>query len=545
MLAAALNAPQHPSFDIEPSVAAAAAAPAAAAPAAEFDENNSYKIYIVLHGQGIRASPESSDVGYVHTGTRKGETAHNFFQVPQKTRVFRMVPPGHVFMSHEDINKELRTFFGKNISKWIQTFKSSTTLSVNPKQSAALKDHSSVDPETQTYNRSRAIFNKMLQLFITGDEITNERLETDYDTPEALREFGIWIASPDAPHAFSRLPLYSATDPRFLNSSGKAKEVPLGSIIDNIRKTYGEDNSFEFYVANCSPVSQDMSAKKRLVRKNNGKWSRDGEYGTVPNSIDFWRNTLTMYNKRISLYHNGNARLEQLKDRTRRHASRTVLKFPDNDTVWGMMDDEERKDNYKLMNGFLHFYPKWIEAASTSSEKQKIRDDMIFYIKCISTPFVEQIRGSPPGSYHIQGISQVTKVFKPIYKYVNVTRRYRRGKRTTRKVKKKVGETKVYYTLSEQLKKKLEAKINLCSRRKTASDLRAIPLYCDLLDHIYGQHPGEETGYMGRVPKRILACESGASAPVSFSGGARRKRRRKTRKKRRRKRKKTRRRKSK
>ena len=99
----------------------------------------------------------------------------------------------------------------------------------------------------------------------------------------------------------------------------------------------------------------------------------------------------------------------------------------------------------------------------------------------------------------------------------------------------------MYYTLSEQLQKKLEAKINLCSRRKTASDLRAIPLYCDLLDHIYGQHPGEETGYMGRVPKRILACESGASASVSFSGGARRKRRRKrkTRKKKRRRKKRT------
>ena len=524
----------------------AAPSPAAApAPAEEFDENNSYKVYIVLHGQGIRASPESSDVGYVYTGTRSGETTHNFYRVPQKTRVFRMVPPGHVFMSHEDINKELRTFFGKNISKWIQTFKSSTTLSVNARQAAALKDHSSVDPETQTYNRSRAIFNKMLQLFITGDEITNERLETDYDTPEAIREFGIWIASPEAPHAFSRLPLYSATDPRFLNSAGKAKEVPLGSIIDNIRKTYGEDNSFEFYVANCSPVSQDMSAKKRLVRKNNGTWSRDGEYGTAHRLINFWRNTLTMYNKRISLYHNGNARLEQLKDRTRPHASRTVLKFPDNDTVWGMMDDEERKDNYKLMNGFLHFYPKWIQAASTQAEKQKIRDDMIFYIKCISTPFVEPIRG---GSEVEQGISQVTKVLKPIYKYVNITRRNRRGKRTTKKVKSGIQDYKeVYYTLSEQLQKKLEAKINLCSSRKTASDLRAIPLYCDLLKHIYGQHKGEETGYMGQVPKRILACESGASAPVSFSfsGGARRKLRRKTRKKRRRKRKKTHRKKSK
>ena len=118
-------------------------------------------------------------------------------------------------------------------------------------------------------------------------------------------------------------------------------------------------------------------------------------------------------NKRISLYHNGNARLEQLKNIID-PVSRGVPKFPDNATVWGMMDEEERKDNYKLMNGFLHFYPKWIEAASTEVERTQIKNEMIFYIQCISTPFVEQIRGSPPGFDHIQGISQVTKVFKPI-----------------------------------------------------------------------------------------------------------------------------------
>ena len=102
-----------------------------------------------------------------------------------------------------------------------------------------------------------------------------------------------------------------------------------------------------------------------------------------------------------------------------------------------MMDDEERKDNYKLMNGFLHFYPKWIKAASTQAEKQKINNDMIFYIKCISTPFVEQIRGSPPGFDHIQGISQVTKVLKPIYRMRDITRRNKRGKELQMSKKKK------------------------------------------------------------------------------------------------------------
>ena len=50
MLSSALNAPEHPSYDTVPSVAAPAlsAAPAASAVAADFDENNSYKVYIVL-----------------------------------------------------------------------------------------------------------------------------------------------------------------------------------------------------------------------------------------------------------------------------------------------------------------------------------------------------------------------------------------------------------------------------------------------------------------------------------------------------------------
>jgi len=505
------------------------------APVAEFDENNSYKVYIVLHGQGIRASPDSSDVGYVHTGTSSGERALNFFHVPEKTKVVRMVPPGHVFMSHIDINKKLRDFFQQPLNQWIQTFMHSPSLSVSAKQAAALKDHNSVDPETQTYNRSRAIFNKMLQLFITGDEITNERLETDYTTAEDIAEFGIWIAEPgkDFPGSAE----FSANDNSLINAiTGGAKEVPLGDIIEMIRTKCGKDKSFEFYVANCSPVSQDMSAKKRLVRKNNGKWSRDGEYGTIPSSINFWRNTLTMYNKRIKLYHNGNKNFKHLKAENWSNRGGKVLKFPDNDTVWGMMDDEERKDNYKLMNGFLHFYPKWIEAARTPAEKEKIRNDMIFYIKCISTPFVEPIRD---GSDVEQGISQVTKVNIPIYGYKNKTTRNKKTRRRkTRKVRYKVSERKVYYTLSEELIKKLAAKINLCRRRRNAGDELAIPLYCDLLYHIYGQHRGEETGYKAGMPQRILACED-ASAPVSFSfnGGARRKRRRKTRKKRRRKRK--------
>ena len=257
-----------------------------------------------------------------------------------------------------------------------------------------------------------------------------------------------------------------------------------------------------------------MSAKKRLVRKSDGSWLREREYGIARESINFWRNTLRMYVKRIKLYHKGNIRLEQLKERTRRHASSTVLQFPGNDTVWGMMDEEERQDNYKLMNGFLHFYPKWIEAASTPGERTQIKNEMIFYIQCISTPFVEPIRG---GSEHQQGISQITKAQNR------------------------------YYTLSDELVKKLAGKINISKAKLKGYKPRYIPIYCELLKYIYGQNGNEKkVAYKNGKKKRIINCENHSRFLVRGGATRKRRRKRKTRKKkRRRKRKKTRRRKSK
>ena len=513
-------------------------------PAEPADYSNVYKVYIVLHGQGIRASDSSPDTGYVYTGTSSGASASNFFRVPENTKVFRMVPPGHVFMSHIDINRDLRNFFQQPLNQWIQTFQGSNNIRTS--QVAAVKNQGSVDPDDQNYINSRGIFNKMFQLFETGDEITNERLETDYDTAESRAEFGIWIARPR--EEFPGSAVFTASDDHLINSlTGGAKEVPLQNLITQIRAKYGEDNFFEFYVANCSPVSQDFrNPNQRLVRGDNGRWSRAQDYGTGPGSKNFWLNTLLMYNKRIRLYHNGRLKLEQLKDsiprsvRTQKRGRETA--FPPNDTVWGMMDDEERQDNYKLMNGFLKFYPIWIRDASTEAEKEIIRRQMKFYIQCISTPFSEQIRDSPPGLDHIQGISQVTKDNIPIYGYKNKTTRNKKtGKRETRKVKKVITTRKVYYTLSQQLIQKIEAKI------KEAQDDNKRE-YCRLLDYIYGQRRDEAMfAYTAGVPQRILDCEA-----LSY-GGARRKRRRKThkklrrktRKKRRRKRKKTRRRKSK
>ena len=269
-----------------------------------------YKVYIVLHGQGIRASDRSPNQGYVYTGTQQGAIVDNFFRVPTNTRVFRMVPPGHVFMSHIELNKELREFFNQPITEWMRTFSKHTELRGD--QASAIMNQSMVDPDDQTYIKSRAIFNKMLQLFESGDWITNERLETDYGTVEDRLEFGIWITEEN--RDWGR-PVYSATNTAFLTDTGQAREVPISVIINQIRNSYGVENLFEFYVANCSPVSQDFRNKHaRLKKGDDGRWSRDNrEYTTRPESIDFWRNTLNMYVKRIKIFQNGKLNLEQFK----------------------------------------------------------------------------------------------------------------------------------------------------------------------------------------------------------------------------------------
>ena len=142
------------------------------------------------------------------------------------------------------INKDLRNFFAQPIEHWIGNFLSSTTLSINGYQASAIQDQGSVDPETQTNNRSRAIFNKMLQLFQSGDLITNERLETDFDTAESRNEFGIWITRSGKSWG---QPIYSSTDPFFLNPiTGEAREIPIDIIVNRIRNRLGLNNNFEF-----------------------------------------------------------------------------------------------------------------------------------------------------------------------------------------------------------------------------------------------------------------------------------------------------------
>ena len=185
----------------------------------------------------------------------------------------------------------INNFFGHNISKWIQPFKLSAANHVTAKQAAALGNWDSVDQEKLDFNRSRAIFNAMLQLFVTGDEITNERLETDYGSPEALSEFGIWIGRPTDNIGFPRNPEYVSNDTLFLEPAGyipyyaKIKTYDtVGLASPEIKKYREKDKNNRWWL--------DFIEEKKptfILDRSNlyGDFSHDGEY-TMSSSERIW-----------------------------------------------------------------------------------------------------------------------------------------------------------------------------------------------------------------------------------------------------------------
>ena len=174
---------------------------------------------------------------------------------------------------------------------------------------------------------------------------------------------------------------------------------------------------YEFYIANCSPIpSDDRAAVTRLKKKEtpqSSNWERPGQYSAVtlndkPKNINFWLNTLYIHYRRLKNYHLGKANLNsfinsshpQEQTSTKQTKSPQV---PPTDTIWGLMDSEERQDHYILIGGLLRMYPHFLKE---EEETKTIKDMMIFIIKTITTPFNEQIRGGQP---HEKGASQVTK----------------------------------------------------------------------------------------------------------------------------------------
>jgi len=524
------------------------------------------KIYIVLHGNGVRAR-EDAPVDANMWGQVGSDGEPNFFRLGEgldpsanDIKLFRMVAPGMVFMSHIDINKDLRdTLLIHPLDKWLETIKHHCELT--PQQIAAASHQDKVDAEGEKNIKSRAIFSQLLQLFIKNDILINERVMTDLgkkggSSGEHLDEFGVWIHR-DGEKKWNKI--MDSTD-AFLTPTGGEKEVTLKNLISHIVTLQGDNcTDYEFYIANCSPIPTDKrSSTQRLQRTSTvgpstvRTWSRPGQYSAVTfnaatENINFWLNTLYIHYERLKRYHEGKEHLNELMASSEATASAPKRsrtgeqqtgkpQVPPTDTIWGMMDSEERQDHYKLINGLLRMYPYFLKVPEVN--KAIIKDMIIFIIKTITTPFNEQIREGQP---HEKGASQVTK-------YSGVIENKEGSDGAS-----KVGPDQAgYYTLSQGVAAAIAAVIRAeyvipgvaaDDARETSSD------YKEMLRSVYGMGEGEINNSISRnypfKPDSVSTVGEWKTLLASQGGGNKLRKKKSLKKRKRRRRKKTRRKKKK
>ena len=234
-----------------------------------------------------------------------------------------MVAPGMVFMSHIDINKDLRNKLLKHpLDNWLHHLTINTTLT--PQQMAASSHQEHVNPDGEKWIKSRAIFRQLLQLFNKGDRLTNERLMTDLgklggSPGEHLNEFGVWIHR-DSEKKWKKIMESTALSINRRRKSNTQKfNLSIVTLQENKKCT-----DYEFYIANCSPIPSDKRESIGRLQHDltASKWIRPGEFSAVAlenvtENINFWLNTLYIHYKRLKLYHQGKESLNSLIDQSR------------------------------------------------------------------------------------------------------------------------------------------------------------------------------------------------------------------------------------
>ena len=137
--------------------------------------------YIVLHGESTTVKENVYDEGELDSNGKP-----NFFIVPENCRIHRYVPPGHVFMSGPDDNRDIREFIadGGNLH-------TKYSIRANPELFAV--PHGDIVPlENEITIPYRQILSSSFQTFNSGDTITNEDLLSDCRQHRMI-DFGIWF----------------------------------------------------------------------------------------------------------------------------------------------------------------------------------------------------------------------------------------------------------------------------------------------------------------------------------------------------------------
>jgi hypothetical protein len=362
------------------------------------DSDDTCIFYIVLHGESTSVKENEYDEGELDS---KGKP--NFFEVPENCRIHRYVPPGHVFMSGPDDNRDIREFIadGGNLH-------AKYSIRANPELFAV--PHGDIVPvENEKTISYRKLLSSSFQTFNSGDIVTNEDLLSDWSTAEDRYDFGIWFLKENG--TWEKMIEYS--NEIFVNmSKGKDKEIKISELINNImtnkRKKTKRCTNFIFHFANCSPITMKKN-KNRKLKKIGSIWKRKGNtYKSY--SDEYWYNKLFLTYKRILHYSIGKQNSNQIESKQDSGAGAEAVL--NGESTPSRMEEEERAELYAHFNEWYNLYNKFNLGTEEDKERAKKMSEIYKYvIAACTTPYhketnlVVKFNGS---IIPIYGTSQVT-----------------------------------------------------------------------------------------------------------------------------------------
>ena len=162
-------------------------------------------------------------------------------------------------------------------------------------------------------------------------------------------------------------------------------------MVETIRR-YPRRAHYVFIFPNCSPsITHDGCKRAPLLLRENKQRERDG----ITKNVQYWRDVFDATVQTYRLYQVGKTNFDDAVAAAAAAAATAVSGnegksstdggFPDDiKQVPAIMAEEERSETYTNIDMFLQHYPEWV---SSEGNKERLREDMRFYLRVISTPW--------------------------------------------------------------------------------------------------------------------------------------------------------------
>lgn len=220
-------------------------------------------------------------------------------------------------------------------------------------------------------------------LIESGGIFLNERMEVEISKTkdgDANEEFGGYgLINVDFVKNFK------AGDSFFLNTNGKIKKRRISELmVETIRRNPGHAH-YVFIFPNCSPsITHDGCKRAPLLLRENEQRQRDG----ITKNVQYWRKVFDATVQTYRLYQVGKTNFDGAVAAavvSGNEGKSSNDEFPaDIKQVPAIMAEEERSETYTNIDMFLQHYPEWV---SSEGNKERLREDMRFYLRVISTPW--------------------------------------------------------------------------------------------------------------------------------------------------------------